>query len=133
MSGVDLLKGLYESFGKGDVPGVLGSMDSEIHWHEAESNPYMPSGEAWVGHDAIVENLFTKLATEWDGFTVHPKTFYDAGDQVIVECRYTGTFKGTGKPIDAQVCHVWTVKDGKVTKFQQYVDTAKLRDVMGAD
>ena len=132
MSGVDLLKGLYDAFGSGDVPGVLGSMDSEIHWHEAEGNPYMPSGEPWVGPDAIVENLFTKLATEWDAFTVHPQTFHDAGDRVIVECRYTGTFKETGKSIDAQVCHVWTVKDGKVTKFQQYADTAKLQDAMGS-
>lgn len=34
--------------------------------------------------------------------------------------------------MDLQVCHVWDVKDGKVTRFQQYVDTAKLLDVMGA-
>jgi ketosteroid isomerase-like protein len=132
MSNVDLLKGLYDSFGRGDVPGVLGSMDKEIHWHEAEGSPYMPSGEAFVGPDAIATKLFVRLAEEWDGFTVHPVSYYDAGDAVIVECRYTGTYKETGKPIDAQVCHVWTVKDGKVTKFQQYVDTAKLQDTMGA-
>jgi ketosteroid isomerase-like protein len=41
-------------------------------------------------------------------------------------------YKSTGKQIDAQVCHIWTVKDGKVTKFQQFVDTAQLQDVMGA-
>jgi len=34
--------------------------------------------------------------------------------------------------MDAQVCHIWEVGDGKVTRFQQYVDTAKLQDVMGA-
>lgn len=26
--------------------------------------------------------------------------------------------------MDAQVCHVWDVKEGKVTRFQQYADTA---------
>jgi ketosteroid isomerase-like protein len=30
------------------------------------------------------------------------------------------------------VCHVFDIKDGKVTRFQQYVDTAKLQNVMGA-
>lgn len=65
-------------------------------------------------------------------FTVHPRSFHDAGDSVIVECRYTGRVKATGKIMDTQVCHVWDVKDGKLTRFQQYVDTAKLRDVMGA-
>lgn len=102
-----------------------------MKWHEAEGNPYMPSGEAWVGPDAVLTNLFMKLGTEWDGFTVHPKSFYGAGNSVIVEGRYTGTYKATGKRMDAQVCHVWDVADGKVTRFQQYVDTAKFQDVMG--
>ena len=28
--------------------------------------------------------------------------------------------------------HVWALRDAKVTSFQQYVDTAQLREVMGA-
>jgi ketosteroid isomerase-like protein len=91
----------------------------------------MPSGEAWVGPDSVLNNLFMRLGAEWDGFTVHPRTFHSAGDSIIVEARYSGTYKATGKRMDAQVCHVWDVKDGKLTRFQQYVDTAKLRDVMG--
>ena len=131
MDNVTPLKGLYDAFGRGDIPSVLGAMSPGIKWYQAESSPYMPSGEAWVGPDAILNNLFMKLGSEWDGFSVHPKSFHGAGDSVIVEARYTGMFKATGKSMDAQVCHVWDVKDGKVTRFQQYVDTAKLRDVMG--
>ncbi len=133
MSAVELLRGLYDAFGQGNVPGVLGSMDPSIQWHLAEGNPYMPSGEPWVGPDAVLNNLFVKLVEEWDGFTVHPQTFHDAGKIVVVEARYTGTHKATGKDIDAQVCHVWTVENGKVSKFQQYVNTAHLQDVMGVN
>ena len=131
MDSVSLLKSLYDAFGRGDIPTVLGAMSPEIKWYEAESNPYMPSGKAWVGPDAVLNNLFMKLAAEWDSFTVHPKSFHNAGNSVIVEARYTGTYKATRKSMDTQVCHVWDVKDGKVTRFQQYVDTAKLQDVMG--
>ena len=131
MSGVEFIAGMYEAFGRGDMPVVLGSMDPKIRWHEAEGNPYMPSGEPWIGPDAILNDLFVKLGEEWEGFTVHPGTFHDAGDVVVVEARYTGTYKATGKPMDAQVCHVWTIADGKVTKFQQYLDTAKMQDVTG--
>lgn len=132
MDNVTLLKGLYDTFGRGDIPAVLGAMSPHIRWYEAEGNPYMPSGEAWVGPDAVLNNLFMRLGAEWDGFTVHVKSVHGAGDTVIVEARYSGTYKPTGKSIDAQVCHVWDVKDGKVTRFQQYVDTAKLQDAMGA-
>jgi len=130
MSGTEIMTGLYEAFGRGDVEAVLGAMDPQIHWYEAESNPYMPSGEPWIGPDAVLNNLFMRLGDDWDGFTVTPSAFHDAGDVVVVEARYTGRNNGTGKPLDAQVCHVWTLKDGKITKFQQYVDTAKLQDVM---
>ena len=131
MDNVRLVKDLYGAFGRGDIPAVLGVMSPAITWHQAESNPYMPSGEAWVGPDAVLSNLFMRLGAEWDGFSVHPKSFYDAGDTVVVEARYTGAYKATGKSMDTQVCHIWDVKDGKVTRFQQYVDTAKLWTVMG--
>jgi ketosteroid isomerase-like protein len=111
---------------------VLGAMTPEICWHEAEGNPYMPSGEAWVGPDAIVANLFARLAEEWNGLVVHPVSFHDAGDTVTVEGRYTGEYKETGKYMDAQFCHVWTLADGKITKFQQYADTGQFQEVMRA-
>ena len=132
MRNVELLRHLYDAFGQGDIPTVLSMMSADIHWYEAESNPYMPSGEAWIGPDAVLNNLFTRIGAEWDGFAVQVKTLYGAGDTVVAETRYTGTYKPTGKQLDCQACHVWDVKDGKVTRFQQYVDTAKLQDVVGA-
>ena len=132
MDNVSLVRNLYDAFGRGDIPAVLGAMSPDVHWHQAESNPYMPGGEAWVGPDAVLKNLFIRLGTEWDGFTVHPKSFHDAGGSVIVEARYSGKYKATGRNMDTQVCHVFGVRDGKVTRFQQYVDTAKLQKVMGA-
>lgn len=131
MDNVSFVKNLYAAFGRGDIPSVLAAMSADIEWHQAESNPYMPSGEAWVGPDSVLNNLFMKLGTEWDGFAVHPSSFHGADDSVIVEARYSGTYKPTGKSMDVQVCHVWDIKDGKLTRFQQYVDTAKLQDVMG--
>ena len=132
MDNVSFMRNLYDAFGRGEIPTVLGAMSPDIHWHQAEGNPYRPSGEPWVGPDAILNNLFMKLGGEWDGFTVHPKSFHDAGNSVIVEGRYTGKYKASGKSTDMQFCHIWDIKGGKVTRFQQYVDTAKLQHVMRA-
>jgi uncharacterized protein len=62
---------------------------------------------------------------------VHPKEFYDAGDTVVVEGRYTGTYKATGKSADAQFCHVFKIRNGRLASFQQFVDTAQMQNVMG--
>jgi ketosteroid isomerase-like protein len=131
MGNVEIMQGGYEAFGRGDVPSVLALFDPNIEWREAEGNPYKPDGKAWIGGDAIVQNLFMRLGSEWDGFTVTPEKFHDGGDTVVAECRYTAVHKATGKSIDAQACHVWTFSDGKVTNFQQYVDTAQLQEAMG--
>ena len=132
MSNVEIITGLYEAFGRGDVPAVLGAMAPDIHWHEAEGNPYMPSGEPFVGPDAVLNELFMKLGGDFEGFTVHPNTYHDAGDVVVVEARYSGKSNHNGMQLDTQVCHLWTVKDGKITKFQQYVNTAELQAAMTA-
>ena len=132
MSNVDMIRQLYAAFAEGDIPAVLAAMDPNVEWREAEGNPYEPSGQAWVGPDAITENLFVKLGTEWDAFTVHPKEFHDAGDTVVVEGRYTGTNHASGRSLDAQFCHVFKVRGDKMTSFQQFVDTAQLQDVMDA-
>ena len=132
MGNVQMVRDLYEAFGQGDVPTVLGAMDPDVQWREAEGNPYQMSGAAWVGPDAILQNLFVKLGADWDGFTVQPKDFHDAGDTVVVEGRYTGTHKATGKILDAQYCHVFKIRNGKLTSFQQFVDTAQMQEVMGA-
>ena len=132
MSNAEFLRGLYDAFGRGDVDTVLGGMSPQISWAEAESNPYKPDGKPWIGPDAIVQNLFVKLGADWERFTVTPETFIDAGDRVTVEGRYTAKHNETGKGLDAQFCHVWRVEDGKVVAFQQYTDTARLQEAMGA-
>jgi uncharacterized protein len=132
VSNAQTIKDVYEAFGRGDIEAVLGAFDPQIEWREAENNPYQLDGSPWFGGEAVTNKLFAKLVSEWDGFTVSPIAYHDAGDTVVVETRYTGTYKSTGKPISAQACHVWKLRDGKATSFQQYVDTAQLQDVMGS-
>lgn len=72
-----------------------------------------------------------KIPQDLAGFTVHPGVVPDAGDAVVVQLRYTGTGTATGKSLDAQVCHILKFRDGKLTSFQQFVDTAQLQEVMG--
>jgi len=117
----DLIRGIYTAFAKGDVPGVVGALDEDIRWTEAEGFPY---GGTYVGVDAVLSNVFAKLGSEWEGFTAAPTTFVAEGDLVVALGDYRGTYKATGKSFSAPFAHVWTVRAGKVVRFQQYTDTA---------
>ena len=130
MSNVQHAKNMYSAFARGDIPAVLAAFDPGIEWREAEGHPYKPDGAAWVGPQDILDKLFMRLGTEWEGFTVNVGTLHEAGECVVMEGRYTGLCKPSGKSLDAQVCHVLRFRGGKLVSFQQYVDTGQLQAVM---
>jgi hypothetical protein len=121
-SNIETVRGIYNAFARGDIGAVLGAMDPGIVWREADNHPYA-DGNPYTGPNAVLQGVFVRLGTEWDGFAVKVDEILGAGDRVVAIGRYTGTNKRTGKPINAQVVHVWTVENGKATSFQQYTDT----------
>ncbi len=128
---VTLVKGAYEAFARGDVPAVLALMDEQIEWYEAEGNPFYP-GHAWIGPQQVVDEVFTRLPKAFEGFEVHPDRFLGDGDTVVVQGRYGATKAyATGRPVDIQMAHVWDLRDGKVVRFQQYVDTRAWAAALG--
>jgi len=128
---VGIVKGIYQAFATGDVPAVVAAMSPDIEWNEAENFPYS-DGNPYRGADAILGGVFARIGAEWDGFGVVPEQFLDAGDTVIMTGRYTGTFNATGKAMNPQVAHIWTVEGGKVVRFQQLVDTLAVARATGA-
>jgi uncharacterized protein len=120
MSNLESVRGLYEAFAKGDVPTVLGFLDADIAWIEAEGFPY---GGTYNGPNAVLSGVFMRLGSEWDGFAVVPDEFIDGGDAIVVLGKYSGTYKATGKSFKADFAHVWKIRAGKAVRFVQYVDT----------
>lgn len=127
----DLIHALYDAFGRGDAGTVLGALHPEIDWREADNFVYADRNP-YRGPQQVAEGVFARLMTEWDGYTVSPETLLEDGETVVALGRYRGTFRATGRPVDAQFAHVWRVSDGLVTRFQQYTDTAQFARVTGA-
>ena len=128
---VSVVKAIYQAFGTGDVPAVVAAMSPDIEWYEAENFPYADDNP-YLGAEAILGGVFARIASEWDGFHVEPEQFLDAGDTVIMTGRYHGTWRGTGRAMNPQVAHFWTLADGKVVRFQQLVDTLAVARATGA-
>ena len=124
---VEVVKGLYEAFGRGDVPAVLGGMTEDIEWNEAEG---MPQGGTYRGPGAVAENVFGPIVGDIPDFALVPEDFIASGDSVAAIVRYTGTGKATGKTLDLPAVHVWYLRDGKVARFRQFMDTVKYREVV---
>ena len=126
---VEVVRGVYEAFGKGDVPGVLGAMTADIEWYEADGMPY---GGVYHGGEEVAQNVFGPILEDLPDFAVTPEEFIASGNTVAVVARYTGTGKASGKALNLPVVHVWDVRDGKAARFRQFVDTAKFLEVVPA-
>ena len=127
---VAVVRRLYEAFAAGDVPTVLGLMSPDIVWNEGENFPYADNNP-YCGPEAVLTGVFGRLGTEWNGFAAEPEEFLDAGDTVVVLGRYSGACVATGKPMNPQMVHVLRISDGRITGFQQYVDTLAVARAMG--
>lgn len=124
----DTLRKLYDAFGSGDVPTVLGQMDDKIDWQEPAGVPY----ENQVGPGAVAENIFGRVVSDIEGFTVTPDEIVDGGDIVCAIGTYTGKGAKTGIDLKAEFVHVWRFgADGKITGFRTYTDTHLWRQALG--
>ncbi|MBK8149818.1 MAG: nuclear transport factor 2 family protein [Acidobacteria bacterium] len=127
MNNRQIVESLYNAFASGDIPGLLGSFADNIEWTEAEGFPY---GGTYVGAGAIVENVFLKLGSEWEGYSAVPSQFVSDGDTVVALGRYSGKYCATGRSMSVPFAHVWTLRDGKIARFVQYTDTLKVAEAL---
>jgi ketosteroid isomerase-like protein len=129
MSAIDLVKRSYDAFERGDLDGVLGDMDPEIEWQQAQG---LPHGGTYHGVDEVRRNIFDPLEEQWwDEFSAVPTEFLDAGGEVVVLGRYVGVAKETGKHLDVPFVHVWTVRGERAVRFRQFLDTAGWVEALG--
>jgi ketosteroid isomerase-like protein len=114
----DVVNVFYRKLRAGDAPGALGLMASDIEW--VTMWHYKVEGR---GPAAVAEGLFKPLMAEWTRFSLVPTEFVAEGETVVSLGDFNGVHGATGKTSQARYAHVWTVRDGKITRFRQYIDT----------
>jgi len=72
--------------------------------------------------------LFKPLKAEWSSFGFDSTEFIVDGDGVVSLGQFTGVHGTTGKTAEARYAHVWTVSDGKIARFRQYIDTLAIAE-----
>jgi uncharacterized protein len=128
---IDTIRRIYDDFAKGDARAILATFEDDIEFRLAEGHPYNPDGGSWIGGGAITENFFAKAGAEWRNWTFTINDVIETPDAVVVEGRYSAIYVPTGRELDAQGCHVWRFRNGRIASFHQYVNTARVQHVMG--
>lgn len=123
MTNKELIQRLYENFASGDVPAVLAGFADDIEWTEADG---FPLAGTYIGPAAVLENVFMRLGEFSMNWAVEVDRLIADDDTVVADGRYTWNHILTGEPCSVRMAHIWTMADGKATKFLQHVDSAKV-------
>ena len=122
------IESLYSAFEVGDIPKVLAGLDEKVVWNEAEGNKYA-DGNPYIGPQAVLNGVFARIGADYEYFKLVNIQLHEMeNNQVLATLRYQAKLKKNGETYDAQVAHLWTLKNGKAIAFQQYLDTKKVAD-----
>ena len=128
---LSVIDGAYKSFAVGNIPAVLAIMDVNIIWNEAEGNSYA-DGNPYIGPDEVLNGVFARIGADHEYFNLADIKLQEmSNNQVLATLRYKAKIKKNGAEYNTQAAHLWTLKNGKVINFQQYVDTKQLADAFG--
>jgi ketosteroid isomerase-like protein len=120
---VQIVKDFFAAMGRGDKQGLLALSAQDIEW--------IIPGEDWPlagthrGHAGLAELLQKASETVETSFP-EPPEFVAQGDRVLVVGVATGKIKATNKPFKDDWVFDITVRNSKLTKIREYIDTQAL-------
>ena len=123
---VSVVKQAYENFKSGDIEALLGQMSEDVDWRLPETEG-VPFAGARRGRAQVAE-FFTTLAGAQDTLAFEPREFVAQGDKVVALGQYRWRVKQSGREYGGDWAHVFTVRDGKIAGFHEYMDTAAAAD-----
>jgi len=121
---VSLVQGLYAAFGRGEIATIVNAMAADSTWESVGRPSDFPAFGPRRGQ-AGVQQFFATVGEHLDFSEFSPKDFYAVDDKVFVLGHYAMTLKKTGKKIASDWCHIFTVRDGGITAFREFADTAQ--------
>jgi ketosteroid isomerase-like protein len=126
----DFIHSLYGAFSRGDIATILAALAPDVDW-VCEGPASVPFCGKFRGPEQV-SKFFEALATTQSGHDLKIEETYAAGDQVFTINRYSCVVNVSGKKVDARGVHVFTVKNGKVTRFLEIFDSAAAVDAYKA-
>src|SRR5580704_17954004 len=120
---VQIVKDFFAAIGSGDKEGLLALVAADIEW--------IIPGEDWPlagthrGH-AELAAVLQKASEEVETRYPTPPEFVAQGERVLVVGVATGKIKATNKPFKDDWVFDITLRNGKLTKIREYIDTQAL-------
>ena len=119
---LDIVEQGYAAFGRRDIPALLKLIADEVDWKEI-----CPTSLPYSGlrrNPAEVAEFFAAVDRADDTTVFEPREFIEAGENVTVLGYAEGSARDTKQKFQSEWVHIFTVKNGKITRWRGFYDTA---------
>jgi uncharacterized protein len=119
---VQTVKDFFAAMGSGDRQHLLSLVAEDIEWIiPGEDWPLAGTHHGHAGLTKLLETASKSMET-----STEPREFVAQGDRVLVVGVAKGKIKATNKTFEDDWIFAMTVRNGKVTKIREYIDTQAL-------
>ena len=119
---IQTVKDFLAAIGGGDREALLALIAEDIEWIIRSED--WPLAGTYSGHGGVAELLETASGSM--DISTEPHEFVAQGDRVLAIGFATGRIKATNKTFEDDWIFAITVRDGKLTRIREYVDTQAL-------
>jgi len=112
----------YEAFGRGDIPALLDLLTDDVEW-TLQGPSVIPFAGTRHGREGV-EEFFSVLDETLEFEQFEPREFVAQGDSVVVLGYERSLAKATGRWLEQEWAHVYTLRDGKIATGRFFEDTA---------
>jgi ketosteroid isomerase-like protein len=120
---VQIVKDFFAAMGRGDKQGLLALSAEDIEWIiPGEDWPLAGTHRGHAGLAALLQKASDTVETSFP----KPPEFVAQGDRVLVVGFARGKVKATNKMFEDDWVFAITVRNGKLAKIREYVDTQAL-------
>lgn len=117
----DIVLGMFESFGKGDIQAIIKGMTDDIVW-DASQNPILSEAKIYKGKQNV-PLFFKKVAEEMDITVFDPQNFFERGNTLFVNGQFQYTLKKDNTKWRTDWTMRWQFRGNKVERFNEYFET----------
>jgi len=120
----NVVQDAYAAFLRGDAAGVLAVVDARVVWKPTTgASAEVPTAGVRHGH-AEVATFFQQVAEHITFSRFEPQSYVAQGDRVVALGHYTGRTSAGGH-FDSDFVMIFTVRDGRIVEFQEFLDVAQ--------
>lgn len=121
----DVVEELYRCFRQQDVESFKQLCSPSIIWQQ---NSGFPGEGTHQGPTAVLSKVYKAFNLEWKRWSFVIERVLDAGDDIVVLGYFSGSKRDNNERFKLAASHIYSFRNGKVIKFQQFTDEQVLAD-----